>query len=249
MQKTKIEWCDSTWNPITGCYNDCDYCYARNIVKRFGKANSNHIRDLKEPVYDQSGKRVAYPTGFTPTFHRYKISDYQYKKERTIFVCSMADMFGRWVPDEWIKEVFNQCENTAWHRYLFLTKNPMRYVELADARSLPMADNFYYGTTVTKPTQNFFVGPAYRTFLSIEPILEDFGFIRRLLNSGYDKVDWIIIGAETGNRKNKVIPKCEWIEPIMEVCDKNNIPVFMKDSLVPIVGEENMRREFPWKNP
>ena len=56
---------------------------------------------------------------------------------------------------------------------------------------------------------------------------------------------WVIIGAETGRRKNKVIPKKEWIDKIVKQCHENNIPVFMKNSLIPIVGEENMLREFP----
>ena len=58
-------------------------------------------------------------------------------------------------------------------------------------------------------------------------------------------IDWIIVGAETGNRKNKVAPKKEWIDSIVEQGKIFNIPVFMKDSLIPILGEENMLREFP----
>ena len=58
--------------------------------------------------------------------------------------------------------------------------------------------------------------------------------------------DWVIIGAETGNRKGKVVPRKEWIEAITKLCDKQCVPVFMKDSLIPIIDEENMRREFPW---
>ena len=57
--------------------------------------------------------------------------------------------------------------------------------------------------------------------------------------------DWIIIGAETGRRKGKVVPEKEWIEDIVNWCDKAGIPVFMKDSLIPIVGESNMCRDFP----
>lgn len=35
MKKTKIDWVESTWNPVTGCNHDCAYCYARNIARRF----------------------------------------------------------------------------------------------------------------------------------------------------------------------------------------------------------------------
>lgn len=58
-------------------------------------------------------------------------------------------------------------------------------------------------------------------------------------------LNWIIIGAETGHRKEKVIPKFEWIKRIVVEADYNGIPVFMKDSLVPIIGEKNMRRDYP----
>ena len=80
------------------------------------------------------------------------------------------------------------------------------------------------------------------TFTSIEPLTEymDVG----LGSFGGDK--WVIIGAETGNRKGKVTPKKEWVNKICEAADITHMAVFMKDSLIPIVGEENMRREFPW---
>lgn len=45
MNKTKIDWCDSTWNPVTGCFHDCEYCYARSIATRFGgnALGINHV--------------------------------------------------------------------------------------------------------------------------------------------------------------------------------------------------------------
>lgn len=58
-------------------------------------------------------------------------------------------------------------------------------------------------------------------------------------------LNWIIIGAETGHRKEKVVPKFEWIKKIVVEADYNGIPVFMKDSLIPIVGKKNMRRDYP----
>ena len=39
MNKTKIEWCDATWNPVVGCKHGCDYCYAKRIAARFGGYN------------------------------------------------------------------------------------------------------------------------------------------------------------------------------------------------------------------
>lgn len=85
MNKTKIEWCDSTWNPVTGCRHGCPYCYAQRIAKRYGgwttsgkKTTDNFFKDppeLQGPLLlkRNDGKVVnaPYPFGFTPTFHRY----------------------------------------------------------------------------------------------------------------------------------------------------------------------------------
>lgn len=154
MEKTKIDWCDSTWNPVTGCYNECGYCYARRIAERFGGSqNHANIFDLAEPVRGEDGKAKAYPYGFSPTFHRYRLEDYKDKEGRNIFVCSMADLFGEWVPDSWIDEVFAACEKAPQHQYLFLTKNPQRYADLDRAGKLPITDNIWYGTSITNAEQ------------------------------------------------------------------------------------------------
>lgn len=266
MNKTKIEWCDSTWNPVTGCRHGCEYCYARRIAERFRPFDVPHvtidgvlkgINDLAAPIITEckDGKErvCAYPYGFEPTFHRYKLEQpKKWRYSRTVFVCSMADLFGDWVPDSWIKEVFAACEKAPQHIYLFLTKNPRRYKELYKNDLMPKDTsmwNKWYGCTITKPEDEFFWidensrGIDHHGFLSIEPILADFPTEATLPRC----IRWIIIGAESGSSKNKVIPKKEWIEHICEVADKSNISVFIKDSLIPIVGEENMRREFPWE--
>lgn len=257
MNKTKIEWCDSTWNPITGCFHGCEYCYARGIAERFKPFDLPHltekgiyerVNELDTPIItacrDGKDRVCAYPYGFEPTLHRYRLGEYEKKKGRTIFVCSMADLFGSWVPDSWIEEVFAACEKAPQHRYLFLTKNPQRYIDLARAGKLPAKDNMWYGTTATTPDEQFFWGGAWHTFVSIEPILRDYtGEIGGMCDTF---AQWVIVGAETGKRKGKVIPEKSWIEEITKTCIEKNICLFMKDSLIPIVGEENMFRELPW---
>ena len=57
---------------------------------------------------------------------------------------------------------------------------------------------------------------------------------------------WIILGAMTGPGSAQRKPKREWVEDIVREADTSKIPVFMKDSLRPIIGEENMRRDLPW---
>lgn len=243
MDKTKIDWCDSTWNPVTGCLHGCKYCYARGIANRFGfhayEPDINERVLLEMPV--STGKKVPYPFDFQPTFHKYRLNEYQNKKGRNIFVCSMADLFGDWVPDSWIEEVFNACEKASQHNYLLLTKNVRRYVKYG----VPMLKNMWYGTSITREADMHLFNslPARRNiFVSIEPILEDLKPSEH--NIMFKQVHWVIIGAETGCRKNKVIPRKKWIEDIVNECRKADTPLFMKSSLADIWGEP-LIQEFP----
>ena len=254
MEKSKIEWCDSTWNPVSGCLNDCPYCYARGTANRFkgcnlapqGDANERTIylsKRLEVTNKDGITRNAAYPYGFTPTFHEYRLDDIKTKGfGKTIFVCSMADLFGDWIPDEWIEKVFEACAEAENHRYLFLTKNPKRYIKLAEKGKLPFGDMYWYGSTTTSPDMPAFWSEKHNTFVSIEPILKDFGNSFTILPQ---KCDWFILGAETGNRKDKVVPQKEWIENLVRGCQANGKPVFMKDSMIPIWGEDILT-ELPW---
>lgn len=152
----------------------------------------------------------------------------------------MADLFGEWVPEEWIIEVFEACKKGPQHNYIFLTKNPKRYIELCQKGLLPQEDNFWFGSSATRPSDHYswFTDQKSHWFLSMEPLLEEFGEI----NPGAVKPEWVIIGAETGNRKDKVIPRRAWIENLVDQCRQHGIPVFMKDSLTDIfqMDKENM---------
>lgn len=259
MEKTKIEWCDSSWNPVSGCYHNCPYCYARGTANRFKGCNASpdgttdkKIVELAErlPVTDSSGKtrNAAYPYGFTPTLHEYRLNDPATKGfGKTIFVCSMADLFGKWVPDEWITKVFDACKAAPGHRYLFLTKNPKRYLELADKGLLPTGDDFWYGSTCEDPYTGAFWSEDHHTFISAEPILQPFGEAQVEEDGKItaDHIDWLILGAETGNRKDKVVPQRSWVEDIVREFKDRGKPVFMKDSMIPVWGEDILT-EFPW---
>ena len=261
MNKSKIEWCDHTWNPITGCLHGCEYCYARNMTRRFACEVRNNkmakadyqlqispktgdkLYVLDYPMLNKAGNKLVYPFDFEPTFHRYRLDTIEkLKMGNNIFVGAMADTFGEWVPDEWLDEIFAVCERNPIHNYLFLTKNPERYTQYGVPTQ---KENLWYGTTITceADAERFNYLPAFcYTFVSIEPLLGD---IQAAGNVMFCQVDWIIIGAETGRRKNKTVPQMEWIKDIVTEADNNGIPVFMKDSLIPIVGENNMRRDFP----
>ena len=143
MNKTKIDWATMSWNPVTGCRHGCPYCYARRTATRFNAG-------LEDPAPLAGGlhmlpekiKATPYPYGFEPTLHRYRLGQPQNTKEpQTVFVCSMADLFGRWVPTSWIVEVLDACRKAPQHRYLFLTKNPARYLELDHLALLPHGEH------------------------------------------------------------------------------------------------------------
>lgn len=255
MNKSGIEWCDHTWNPITGCRHGCSYCYADKMSLRFcGNMKRNMVQTdqyrmegdlfvLDEPFMNEDGKPVIYPFGFEPTLHRYRYDTLdKLKQGQNVFVGAMADIFGEWVPDSWIDDILGICEKHPQHNYLFLTKNPERYTQYG----VPYGkENMWYGTTITCDTDSdrFNYLPAgCNIFVSIEPLMGD---IVSKHNIMFRQVGWVIIGAETGRNKNKVVPELQWIKDIVEKADYYSVPVFMKDSLIPIVGEENMRRDYP----
>ena len=270
-KKTKIDWCDSSWNPVTGCLHGCEYCYARGIATRFGlsyapklgdpgmegakKYDSNEGMDTMlelEKPFEKEGRIQPYPMGFNPTFHRYRLDEPQkWTKPRTIFVCSMADLFGEWVPDEWIIEVLNACRKAPWHRYLFLTKNPERYDALEEADLITDADmNFWLGTTTTDITKDLLhFNEALHTFQSCEPMLKPWPPAQEPNRESVRKnwlPEWVIFGAETGNRKDKIIPEKAWIDNAVQMCRNMGASVFMKESLRGIMGDDFIQ-EFPWE--
>lgn len=274
--KTKIDWADATWNPVTGCLHGCEYCYARRIAERFRSMKiydpecqcQRHLiahgmlKGTGKPLeldypWEQMNKdgsitNAAYPFGFEPTFHRYKLDEPQkWKKPRNIFVCSMADLFGKWVPDEWLQEVLQACDAAPQHRYLFLTKNPDRYLELSclmpKHRRPPNAAELWFGQSFTGENLNYtplMLIPWQKRFISIEPLLRNLSRAEAMDIAATN--GWVIVGAETGNRKDKVIPKKSWIDDIAAACEEMNTPIFMKESLRELMGPD-FRQEFPWE--
>lgn len=249
MNKTRIDWADRSWNPVTGCLHECPYCYARRIAQRFTPSVTDNWDDCTQPggglheIRSKGSNGGPWKYGFAPTLHSYRLGEpARIKKPQTIFVGSMCDLFGKWVPDEWIGAVFDACLAAPQHRYLFLTKNAARYCELYDRKAFPYSENFWFGTTVTSPHEPmvWFKDTPYKAFVSIEPILEPFGDL-----TSPNLPDWVIIGAETGNRLKRIVPEKAWIESIINNCRRNGLPVFMKDNLRSVWGDR-LIQEYPW---
>lgn len=217
MNKTKIDWCTHTVNPVVGCTFGCPYCYARRLNNRF-----KWIEDWNKPQF--------YPE---------RLKQLKSKKSKIIFMNSMSDI-ADW-KEEWIQATFKAIEENPQHIYLFLTKR------LKEAyKDIRYTDNIWLGNTITK--QKDFVREYGRPsgakrFYSIEPILEPIRL--PMSNISQKNVQWVIVGAETGNRKDKVIPKKEWIMDIKEQCNNAGVPIFMKESLKELMGQD-FAQEFPW---
>lgn len=263
MNKTKIEWCSHTWNPVTGCLHGCPYCYARAVARRFctnehGKEGllapcDGDCRDCQRMdglEFFAGNMRYShgagpFPFGFFPTFYRERLEEPEKAAgHRDVFVCSMADLFGRWVPTERIVEVLDACQRAPQHRYLFLTKNPARYLELDHLAILPHAENFWYGSTVANEdaVAMYPIPPVnINAFWSMEPLL---GPVDMAAAEGLPQ--WVILGAETGNRPGKVTPRREWVDQIAAFCAENEIPVFYKGNLRKIYPDLPASA-FPWE--
>lgn len=180
-----ISWAAWSWNPVTGCLHGCTYCYARAIIHRYPEAN---------------------PAGFTPLFHeerldapantRIPIEHRDDPAYRRVFVCSMADLYGRWVPDEWIKQIHESMLASPHWEYLLLTKFPDRYV------GLDMPPGTWLGTSVDEQKRVRIAERAFRQvedvkvkWLSLEPLTEPLEF------SDLSMFDWVVIGAQTATNQ------------------------------------------------
>lgn len=250
MNKTKIDWCDSTWNPISGCLHGCPYCNVEKMAKKYGKPLDDSYLNKIDIIYNNGIKLLKidekldnpYIDYFTPTLHTYRLHEPERKtKSRSIFVGSVSDVFGEWIPNEWIEEIMKCCYKANHHKYLFLTKNPKRYSEI---ENILCKENCWYGTSINNTAMaNKFLkdlnklDPSFKTFLSIEPLLDDIDFE----NNALDNISWVIIGAETG--ENAHLPKKEWVEKIIKICREKNIPIFLKTNL----NWDTKIKEYPWK--
>jgi len=242
MNLTKIEWTDFTWNPVTGCWgpggtaekpNRCAYCYAARIAHRMAHVEGSGY-----------GQGMDFPDprqAFDPRFHSDRLDQpAKVKKPAKIFVCSMADLFGDWVPDEWIHPVLTATEDCN-HTFQFLTKNHRRMKDFN-----PWPPNCWVGATVTnqpdadKQLSWLLQVDAPVLFVSHEPLLGQIYLPRWIAGkwtlAGHDHptepckgLNWAIIGAMTG--PGAVKPESAWVQGLIDQYRAAGVPIFLKDNL------------------
>jgi len=220
MNRTKIEWTDYTWNPVTGCRNGCPYCFAEKMAKR--------LRG-----------RYGYPkeNPFEPTMHWNRLEEpLQVEKSSKIFVASMGELFGHWVPNLWTREVLGIIGRAHWHTFQILTKQPQ------NLRFFSYPPNLWLGVSVDR--QEMVKGIPYLLgtnakikFVSFEPLLELVTMPQELWHG----LNWIIIGAQTNPKR---LPRKHWVHYLCEEALIHEIPIFMKDNL-DWCGWPGKLKEFP----
>lgn len=234
--KTKIEWCDATWNPVQGCdpiSPGCKNCYARQFAERF-RGTPNH----------------PYEYGFDLKFFPERLNiPSKWKKPKNIFVCSMSDLFHKDIDSDYIYKVFLEMVNNQRHIFFVLTKRPERMAEIIDnLRPLwppHVMDNIWFGVSVEDEHRMWRLEAlanikGINRFVSFEPL------IGRIFVNGWrfylSQMDWIICGAETGYWA-RVIPDST-VFNLKDFANEKHIPFFFKKRGT---GLDNgaMPRQFP----
>lgn len=208
--KSKIEWTESTWNPVTGCTKiseGCLNCYAERMAKRL-----------------QAMGQEKYKNGFKVTIQPNCLNEpLSWKKPQIIFVCSMSDLFHENVPDDYIKQVFEVMNKAHWHTFQVLTKRSKRLAQLAT--ELNWTDNIWMGVTVESQAQKHRIADLVKTsakvkYLSIEPLITQ---IKPISLKG---IDWVIVGGESGPGSRPI--EENWVTYLRDKCLESKVPFFFK---------------------
>lgn len=210
MSTSKIEWTESTWNPLTGCTKispGCKHCYAERMAKRL-----------------QAMGLEKYVNGFKLTLHSEALEEpLTWTKPQHIFVNSMSDLFHEEVPTNFVLRVFDVMRRAHWHQFQVLTKRAERLLGLDPQIRWP--GNVWMGVSVENADYTYRIDLLRRTgaaikFLSLEPLLGP------LPNLDLRGIDWVIVGGESGPHARPMSP--EWAREIRDQCLRARVPFFFK---------------------
>ena len=214
-EHSKIEWTDTTWNPLRGCTKispGCKHCYAETFAERF--------RGVPGHPYEQGFDLRLVPEKLAEPF--------QWSSPRTVFVNSMSDLFQPDVPDDYIEDVVRVMVEANWHTYQVLTKRSERLRDMLSTR-LNFASqhrNIWWGVSVEDKSyglprvKHLQAAPVAVRFLSIEPLLEDIG------EFDISGIDWAIVGGESGNGARPM--ERMWVERLLGLCQRKKVAFFFK---------------------
>lgn len=208
--RTKIEWTECSWNPVTGCTKisaGCQNCYAATFAKR--------LKAMHNP---------RYINGFDVTVHEDLImAPLNWKSPRKVFVNSMSDIFHEDIPDDVILRVFETMNKASWHTFQVLTKRSERLRSLSGL--INWTDNIWMGVTVESKEYIYRADDLKGTnakikFISAEPLLTA---LNTLTLNG---IDWIIVGGESGHRSRTMDES--WVIDIRNKAKEANVAFFFK---------------------
>ena len=224
--KSRIEWTDATWNPVTGCTRvsaGCDHCYAELLARR----RLRHLYLRRAPVVETGANRVD---PFAVRIWPERLDQpARWSEPRMIFVNSMSDLFHRDLPEPIVSQIFDVMLAADWHIYQVLTKRParasrfwLRYGNQATPHVIPR--HIWMGTSVESQDVDYRVRhlrcvPAAVRFLSCEPLLGPLKLDLRGIN-------WVIVGGESGSEHRPM--DLDWARDIREQCLKARVPFFFK---------------------
>ncbi|MCE2732540.1 MAG: phage Gp37/Gp68 family protein [Flammeovirgaceae bacterium] len=210
MAQSSIEWTEMTWNPTTGCTKistGCKFCYAEVMSKRLKAMGIEKYKD-----------------GFKVRTHEDQLNiPYTWKSSKVVFVNSMSDLFHKDIPLEFIKKVFKVMNENPQHVFQVLTKRAERLYELQN--ELKWTHNIWMGVSVENENVIDRISFLRKTkakvkFLSCEPLI---GPLKKL---NLKKIDWVIVGGESGHRPRPMDP--DWVLDIQEQCEKADVAFFFK---------------------
>lgn len=212
MAKSKIEWTESTWNPVTGCTKisaGCKYCYAEIMTGRL-----------------MAMGQEKYLNGFNLAMHPKTLNEpYLWKRPRMIFVNSMSDLFHKDVPVKYIQQVFSTIRDNPHHTFQILTKRSDILFYYDCEGWLDWPSNLWMGVTVENADVMFRIDHLRKTkamikFISCEPLLSD------IPDLNLNNIDWVIVGGESGCSPRPM--EKEWVLNIREHCEKSKTAFYFK---------------------
>jgi protein gp37 len=182
--RSAIEWCDATWNPLIGCARvseGCRHCYAERMAKR--------LQAMGQEAYAGTVDHNGRWTGKVSFVQSALDLPFKWRKPRRIFVNSMSDIFHPSVSDSWRNDILHIIKATPRHTYMILTKRPEEMAayfawDHGPKYGAPMPANLWLGVSVEdQATADARIPwllrtPAAVRFASYEPALGPVDFTR-----------------------------------------------------------------------